>query len=447
MADSPSAEPHPGLCDPVPPHAVPATPARPPQRAPEWPRCTLPALPAGRSYRFHTMVKPVGSRCNLDCGYCFYLSKAALLGHERQARMDDAVLAQHVRQTIEANTGNEVVFSWQGGEPTLAGLPFFERVVALQARYARPGQRIENDLQTNGVLLDDAWVAFLARHRFLVGLSLDGPRDIHDRARPTRGGTPSFDRALAAARRLAAAGVPFAVLAVVHRDSARRPLDVYRFLARESGSTRLQFTPCVEPRDFRAQAPSQRAPESLPRVGSARARPGHALSVVTEWSVDAHDYGQFLCVVWDDWLAHDFGRVHVNLFESAIAQSLGLPAQLCTAAPICGKALALEHDGRLYACDHFVYPTHELGHIGRQHAGDLAFSTAQVAFGLAKHDTLPSDCRACPHLALCWGECPKNRLLRTRTGEPGLNYLCEGLQAFCSRVARDLPAIRARLGR
>ncbi|TXH64003.1 MAG: anaerobic sulfatase maturase [Burkholderiaceae bacterium] len=414
---------------------------------PEQPQSRLPALPAGRAYRFHTMVKPAGALCNLDCPYCFYLHKTELLAHERNARMSDEVLEQHIRQTIEANTGDEVVFSWQGGEPTIMDLPFFERVVALQASYRKPGQRIENDLQSNGVLLDDEWVAFLKRHGFMVGLSIDGPQDLHDKYRPTKGGTPTFDKVMRAARMLAAAEVPFAALCVVNREVAQRPREVYRFLADAVGTWRVQFTPCVEPRGFRHDAPARLAPAQMPELGSERSRPGHPLSVVTDWSVDARDYGRFLCEVWDEWLARDFGRIHVNLFETAVAQSLGLPAQMCTSAPICGKALALEHDGRLYSCDHFVYPDFELGDIRRTHEGDLAFSKAQVDFGLAKRDRLPGHCRRCPHLNMCWGECPKNRLLRTPDGEPGLNYLCEGLTAFYARVAQDMPAIRQRLGR
>ena len=414
---------------------------------PEQPQSRLPALPAGRAYRFHTMVKPAGALCNLDCPYCFYLHKTELLAHERNARMSDEVLEQHIRQTIEANTGDEVVFSWQGGEPTIMDLPFFERVVALQASYRKPGQRIENDLQSNGVLLDDEWVAFLKRHGFMVGLSIDGPQDLHDKYRPTKGGTPTFDKVMRAARMLAAAEVPFAALCVVNREVAQRPREVYRFLADAVGTWRVQFTPCVEPRGFRHDAPARLAPAQMPELGSERSRPGHPLSVVTDWSVDARDYGRFLCEVWDEWLARDFGRIHVNLFETAVAQSLGLPAQMCTSAPICGKALALEHDGRLYSCDHFVYPDFELGDIRRTHEGDLAFSKAQVDFGLAKRDRLPGHCRRCPHLNMCWGECPKNRLLRTPDGEPGLNDLCEGLTAFYARVAQDMPAIRQRLGR
>lgn len=409
------------------------------------PACHLPPLPEGRAYRYHVMVKPAGALCNLDCPYCFYLHKTKLLGHQENARMDDATLERHVRQTIEANTGDEVVFSWQGGEPTVMGLAFYERVVELQARHRKPGQRIENDLQTNGLLLDERWIAFLAEHAFVVGLSIDGPRELHDRYRVTRGGAPTFDRVLRAARLLTDANIRWAALCVVNRDVARRPEAVYRFLTRETGTWRIQFTPCVETRSFAERAPGRTPPSSMPLVGTPRARPGHPLSVVTDWSVDPVDYGDFLCAAWDLWLANDLGRVHVNVFENAIAQALGLPAQMCVTAPICGKALALEHDGSLYACDHYVYPEYRLGDIATTHAGDLAFSPPQVDFGLAKRDRLPAYCRSCEYLSLCWGECPKNRLVRAPDGEPGLNYLCQGLQMFYARVRRDLPAIRRRL--
>ena len=414
---------------------------------PDQPACSLPPLPQGRAYRFHTMVKPAGALCNLDCPYCFYLHKTDLLGHGRNARMSDAMLEQHVRQYLEANTGDEVVFSWQGGEPTVMGLPFFERVVELQARYRRPGQRVENDLQTNGLLLDAEWVAFLKQHGFVVGLSIYGPAYLHDRYRPSKGGGPTHAKVMQAAARLRRASVPFAALCVVNREVAQRPLEVYRFLADEVGSWRIQFTPCVEPRTFADRAPALLPAAQMPIVGSERTRPGHPLSIVTDWSVDARDWGSFLCTVWDEWLARDFGRIHVNHFETAVAQSLGMPAQMCTSAPICGKALAVEHDGRLYSCDHFVYPEYELGRIDEVHEGDLAFSRRQVEFGTAKHDRLPTYCRECPSLKLCWGECPKNRLLRTPDGDGGLNFLCEGLKAFYARVERDMPAIRQRVGR
>ena len=290
-------------------------------------------------------------------------------------------------------------------------------------------------------------MAFLKTHGFVVGLSVDGTRELHDRYRPTKGGEPSFDRTLAAAARLAAAEVPFSLLCVVNRDVARAPLEVYRSLRAIPGSFRIQFTPCVETRDFKLRAPGLARSADMPLLGTPRSRPDHPLAIVTEWSVDARDYGEFLCTLWREWLTQDFGRLHINVFETAVAQALDLPAQMCTSAPVCGKAMALEHDGELYSCDHFVYPEFRLGNIRDVHQGDLAFSQQQTRFGLAKHDSLPGCCKRCPQLKLCWGECPKNRLLRSAEGEPGLNYLCEGLKRFYAQVQRDMPDIRQRLGR
>ncbi|MCS3458481.1 anaerobic sulfatase maturase [Aeromonas sp. BIGb0445] len=410
------------------------------------PHSHLPPLPKGQHYRFHTMVKPGGSRCNIDCDYCFYLHKGDLFQHDAAPRLSDELLEQHIRQYIEAQTGDEVVFSWQGGEPTLLGLPFFEKVVALQAKYRKAGQRIENDLQTNGILLNEAWVAFLKRHGFLVGLSIDGPRDLHDIHRKNRAGRPTFDGVMTAVELLRGAEVPFAALCVVNRNNAKQGERVYRFLAEELGCTRIQFTPVVEPRIFRQGSVTTLATEALPWQGSPEAEPGHPMSIVTDWSVAAADYGQFLCDVWDVWLAEGVGRVHVNLFETAVAQSAGMPAQMCTQAPFCGKALALEHDGEVYSCDHFVYPEHRIGNIAEQHLGDLAFGNQQIAFGQAKHLTLPDQCRRCDYLALCWGGCPKDRLLRTQEGQRGLNYLCGGFMQFYRHIDSDMVPLLRRLG-
>lgn len=220
------------------------------------PQLSLPSLPAGRAYRFHAMVKPAGALCNLDCPYCFYLHKTDLLGHGQNARLDEELLEQHIRQYIEANTGDEVVFSWQGGEPTVMGLGFFEKVVEFQRRHARPGQRIENDLQTNGLLLDRDWMAFLKANNFMVGLSIDGPADLHDRYRFTKAGKPTHARVIQVAAGLREYDIPFAALCVVNRDVARRPLEVYRFLVDQVGTWRIQFTPCVESREFDASAPA-----------------------------------------------------------------------------------------------------------------------------------------------------------------------------------------------
>jgi uncharacterized protein len=409
---------------------------------------------AGR--RFHVMVKPAGSACNLDCTYCFYLSKQTLPGGPGGGQMDDEVLERFVRDYIASVTADEVVFSWQGGEPTLRGLEFFRTVVALQQKHRKAGQRIENDLQTNGTLLDEDWARFLKEHRFLVGLSIDGPKDVHDAMRPTKRGQPSFDDVMRGAELLRRHGVPFNTLTCVHRYNASRPLDVYRFLRRELGSTYLQFIPIVEPRDFETTAPQTGDGSRLPVAGSPEARPDHPESVVTPWSVDPDEYGYFLSKVWDEWLARDLGKVLVNFCETLVAQRMGLPSQLCIYSELCGKGVAVEHDGSVYACDHYVYPEYRLGNVRERSLGEMVFAPAQVKFGYAKSETLPGYCRRCEFLPDCWGECPKNRLLRTPDGETGLNYLCSGLKRFfrhavpvAKRLAAGLtatpPAARQRM--
>ena len=410
------------------------------------PALNLPALPKGDFYRFHAMVKPSGAQCNLDCAYCFYLHKEDLLQQPKKTRMNEALLEQHIRQYIEAHTGPEVVFSWQGGEPTLMGLDFFERVVALQTRYRKPGQAIENDLQTNGILLDDAWCAFLKRNHFLVGLSIDGPAALHDEYRYSKGGTPTFERVMAAVALLHQYRIPFGALCVVNRKNARRPTDVYRFLRDQVRPRIIQFIACVEPVDFHAVAPGHWDLAALPILGSAQAAPGGAGAVVTDWSVASEDWGYFLGRIWDEWLRRDYGKVFVDQFENVISQMFGHGAQKCVSSPVCGKALALEHNGDLYSCDHFVYPEYKLGNILQTHEGDLAFSQRQQQFGHAKSDTLPRYCRACSYLDLCWGECPKSRFIKTPDGEAGLNYLCTGLKQFYAKATAARPELARRLG-
>ncbi|MCJ7557676.1 MAG: anaerobic sulfatase maturase [Gammaproteobacteria bacterium] len=402
-------------------------------------------LGAAARRRFHVMVKAAGSACNLDCTYCFYLSKQTLPGGPGGGHMDDEVLERFVRDYIQSVTADEVVFSWQGGEPTLLGLEFFEKVVALQKKHAKPGQRIENDLQTNGTLLDEDWARFLKQHGFLVGLSVDGPRKIHDYYRITKRGEPTFDTVYAAARMLQRFGVRFNTLTCVHRYNASRPLDVYRFLRRELGSTYLQFIPIVEIKDFEATAPHTWDTQRLPIVGSPQASPDHPDSIVTPWSVDAQEYGYFLSKVWDEWLARDVGKVLVNFCETLVAQHMGLPSQICVHSEVCGKGVAVEHNGEVYSCDHYVYPEYRLGNIRQRSLGDMVFSPQQVKFGYAKSETLPAYCRQCEFLSDCWGECPKNRVLRTPDGEAGLNYLCPGLKQFFSHALPTANRMAAKL--
>jgi uncharacterized protein len=377
----------------------------------------------------HTTVKPVGSACNLDCTYCYYLSKEELLD-QKTRRITDEVLERFIVDYIAAQDVREIPFTWHGGEPTLMGLPFFRKVVELQKKHTPEGRTISNDLQTNGTLLDEEWCAFLAESGFLVGLSIDGPRDLHDAYRPTKAKKSSFDLVVAAAKRLQAYGVTFSALTVVNRKNALHPLEVYRFLRDDLGARYMQFIPCVEPRQFETTAPGHLPPGQLAAAGSPRARPGHPMSIVTEWSVDPDDWGSFLTAVFDEWAAHDVGRVKINLFETMLAQMAGKPSQLCTSSPVCGKNVALEHDGRVYSCDHYVYPEYEIGRIGERPLAEMVFSLRQLEFGLDKHNSLPSECRSCRYLKLCWGECPRTRILRTREGEGNLSYLCSGWKHF-----------------
>ncbi len=317
--------------------------------------------------------------------------------------------------------------------------------MALQKKHAKPGQTVQNDLQTNGTLLNEEWMEFLKENRFLVGLSIDGPKDLHDHYRVYKGGRPTFDRVFRAARLLRQYGVPFNTLTCVNRVNAKRPLDVYRFLRKEIGSTYIQFIPIVEYVGFETTAPQTWLPGLLPVVGSPEARPGNPGSYVTDWTVDPEDYGDFLIAVFEEWDKSDRGRVLVNHIETLVAQHMGLPSQLCIYGEICGKGLAIEHDGSVYSCDHYVYPEYKLDNIHRRALTEMAFSPTQVKFGYDKSDTLPAYCRRCPHLKDCWGECPKHRILRTPEGEPGLNYLCAGLKKWFAFAAPRVDRIVAEL--
>lgn len=380
--------------------------------------------------RFHVMAKPGGAKCNVDCQYCFYLHKDELLNQSKQPKMDDATLEAFIKSYIESHDGEEVVFSWQGGEPTLLGLDYFKKIVELQRKHAITGMRIENDLQTNGLLLNKDWCEFLVEHSFLVGLSIDGPEFIHDKYRKTRSGKPTFKRVIQAVNLMKEYKVPFNALVTVNRFNSQYPLEVYRFLTRELGVTYIQFSPCVEPRSFEKIAPHFWKENMQPGVGSELAKPGNLMSVVTDWSVDASEWGEFLVVVFNEWVNNDFGRVLVNLFETAVAQVMGMPAQLCVTAEFCGKGLAIEHNGDVFSCDHYVYPEYRLANINERPLNEIAISTRQYSFGMAKKSSLPQYCLNCEYLKYCWGECPKNRLLTAPNGEAGLNYLCPGIKMF-----------------
>ena len=369
------------------------------------------------------MAKPTGSVCNIACEYCFYLEKEKLYPDRRgQWRMSDEVLERYVRQYIEAQDVPVVEFAWQGGEPTLMGVDFFRRAVELQKKYAN-GKTITNAFQTNGILLDDEWGEFLAENRFLVGLSIDGPRELHDRYRLDRGGRPTFDRVFAGLRLLRKHGVEFNTLTVLQRHNAGHPMEVYRFL-REEGSGFMQFIPIVE---RAAREPGEDGLELVDPYFEGRAG-------VTSWSVLPTQYGRFLCRVFDEWVRRDVGRVFVQIFDVSLAAWLGQEPSLCVLAETCGKAMIIEHNGDLYSCDHFVYPAYRLGNVREKTIREMVESPMQVRFGLDKRDRLPRFCRACAFRFACNGGCPKHRFDRTPDGEEGLNYLCKGYRIFFDHV-------------
>ena len=368
------------------------------------------------------MTKPIGPICNLDCKYCFYLEKEKLYPGTKTWAMPDDVLEQYVQQYIAAQPGDEIHFAWQGGEPTLLGLDFFRRVVDLQQRHAG-GKTIANALQTNGVLIDDAWGEFLAEHRFLVGVSIDGPRDLHDCYRVDKGQAPTFDRVMRGIAKLKQHNVDFNTLTVVHRRNSQHPVEVYRFL-KEIGSGFIQFIPIVE---RRAKSGSSDGLVLIkPSFGDA--------AEVTEWSVEPKAYGTFLSRIFDEWVKKDVGRVFVQLFDVALESWMGMDASLCVFKKTCGSALAMEHTGDLYSCDHFVYPENKLGNIMETALENLVDSPQQKAFGQAKSESLPRMCRTCEVRFACNGECPKHRFLTTPDGEPGLNYLCAGYKHFFKHI-------------
>ncbi len=377
---------------------------------------------------FHVMSKPIGPICNLDCHYCFYLEKEKLYKPGESWKMSDAVLDIYVRDYIQSQDTPELNFAWQGGEPTLLGVDFFQKVVDLQSRYAN-GKKIHNALQTNGTLLDDRWCAFLKQHEFLVGISIDGPRDLHDAYRVDKKQQPTFDRVFRGIKLLHTHKVEFNTLTVVNRKNSQRPLDVYRFL-KSIGSGYIQFIPLVE----RAAPPQSLAPPMLDLATPPV--PGEAIPdlPVTPWSVEAHQYGQFLVEIFDDWVRHDVGKIFVQTFDVALANWLGAGSGLCVFAEKCGTAMAIEHNGDVYSCDHYVYPDYKLGNILNQSLGAMVNSDFQKKFGSDKLDTLPDYCRRCEVRFACNGECPKHRFIRTPDGEPGLNYLCPAYKRFFKHV-------------
>lgn len=375
---------------------------------------------------FHLMAKPQGPICNLDCKYCFYLEKENLYPDGERFQMSEPVLAEYIRQYIASQPGPEVQFTWQGGEPTLRGLPFFERAVALQKEFA-DGRSVTNALQTNATLLDDDWCRFLKASNFLVGVSIDGPRHLHDAYRVDKRQQPTFDKVMRGIEMLQRHQVDFNTLTVVSRKNEDHGLRVYRFL-KSIGSQFHQYIPLVE-----------RAPNAAARMLNlslaAPPEPNDDASPVTEWSVTAPGFGSFLTTIFDAWVREDVGTVFVQHFDVALARWFGQESPLCVFRETCGGAMVIEHDGRVYSCDHYVYPKHELGSIMTQSLEAMTASEKQVAFGQAKKDSLPAYCRRCEVRFACNGECPKHRFIATPDGDGGLNYLCAGYKHFFTHIA------------
>jgi uncharacterized protein len=330
--------------------------------------------------------------------------------------MAPGVQETYIRQLLESQSGPEAVIAWQGGEPTLMGLEFFRRSIELEKKYHRPGVKVQNTIQTNGILVDEEWCEFFRENQFLVGLSLDGPRAMHDAYRVDKGGQPTFDKVVRAARLMKKHRVEFNILTTVHAANAKHPLEVYRFLRDEVGAAFIQLVPIVERVDDMVQIGNQRG------------------SRVTDRSVKPEEWGRFLITIFEEWVRRDVGTVFVQMFDVALASWVGAPSGMCIFAETCGSAVALEHNGDLYSCDHFVEPNNRLGNINEASLPELVGSEKQIAFGAAKRDSLPRYCRECEVRFACHGECPKNRFTQTPEGEPGLNFLCAGYKAFFRHV-------------
>ena len=386
---------------------------------------------------FNVMCKPIGATCNLNCTYCYYLEKQALYAGTQLPRMSDALLEQFIRQYIEQQDAPVVQFVWQGGEPTLLGIDFFKKVLALQKKYLAGTQKqVENALQTNGTLLNDEWGAFLAENKFLVGISIDGPEACHDANRRSRNGDKTWHKVMAGIELLKRYGVDFNTLTVVGEHNVHQPLEVYEFL-REIGSQFIQFIPLVERPAGTADAPMRFAQSPDLATGTL----GDPL--VMPWSVKPEDYGKFLCKIYDTWVKRDVGQTFVQIFDVALCAWCGLPPGLCVFNETCGQAMALEHNGDVYACDHFVYPKYKLGNLlNGDSLGALAGTPTMKQFGELKKTALPRVCRKCNVRFVCHGECPKHRFMTSIDGEPGLNYLCAAYKTFFNHIAPTMKQMK-----
>ncbi len=369
----------------------------------------------------YVMLKPVGARCNLACKYCYYLEKSKLYQDNPKHVMSDELLEKFIKEYIESQTMPQILFTWHGGETMMRPLSFYRKAVELQRKYAR-GRTIDNCIQTNGTLLTDEWCQFLHDNHWLVGISIDGPQEFHDEYRRDRQGKPSFAKVMQGIRLLNKHGVEWNAMAVVNDFNADYPLEFYRFF-KQIGCRYIQFSPIVE----RIRQHSDGRHLAAVDEGDEEQ--------LADFSLTPEQWGNFLCTVFDEWVRHDVGQFYIQLFDSTLANWVGEQPGICTLAKNCGHAGVMEFNGDVYACDHFVFPQYKLGNLHTHTLVEMMYGEQQQAFGRAKHDSLPRQCRECGYLFACNGECPKNRFARTADGEPGLNYLCQGYYRFFEHVA------------
>lgn len=376
----------------------------------------------------YVMLKPVGAACNLVCNYCYYLEKSNLYKYQPKRQMSEELLERFVKDYIEAQTMNEVVFTWHGGEPTLRPLSFYQKAVELQKKYAG-GRIIHNSLQTNGTLLTDEWCRFLKANNWLVGISIDGPEELHDRYRRDSQGKPSWKRVMEGIRLLQHYGVEWNAMAVVNRYNADHPQAFYRFF-KSIGCQYIQFTPIVERNVQHADG------RHLASINDADDAP------VTDFSVTPEQWGNFLCGLFDEWAKQDIGRVFVQIFDSMLANWVGVAPGSCIYAKECGHAGVMEYNGDVYSCDHFVFPQYKLGNINEHTLIEMLYGEKQRRFSQLKYNKLPRQCKECRWAFACHGECPKNRFVNDRYGNPGLNYLCAGYRRFFEHIAPTMDEMK-----
>lgn len=367
---------------------------------------------------FNIMAKPTGALCNLDCAYCYYLEKEKLYPGAPGYKMADDTLEVFTRKYIHEQPGPELTFVWHGGEPTLLGIDYFRQAIRYQKKYGA-GKKVFNAMQTNGILLNDEWCTFFKENSFLIGISIDGPEHLHDHYRLNKGGQGSFAKVMRGIGLLKKHGVEFNTLTVINNLNCDEPLQVYNFL-KQVGSGYMQFIPIVE------RVANHAAPEELSFILPGQQRQAQ----LTQWSVPPQKFGKFLLAVFNEWVKKDVGRYYVQTFDAALANEVGQPAGICVFNETCGTALAVEHNGDVYSCDHYVYPEHKLGNINQSSIKKMLLSPQQQQFATDKYNTLPRQCKQCDVYLYCRGECPKNRFSTTTSGEPGLNYLCEAYKLF-----------------